>query len=133
MDKESIERVRKSYLRVISAQEFGESFYKHFMQSSPEIAEKLNGTSSIKQRIMVSEGLKLLIDFAETGEPSERFKEIVEKHDRHHLDIRPDLYNHYRHHILSQLAVSDPEFDMALKEVWEQVLDIGIAHIVEAY
>lgn len=133
MDRESIELVRKSYMRVIAQPEFGDAFYDKFIKTNVNIAEKFKETSKIKQRIMVSEGLRLLVDYAASGKCSERLQTLAEKHDSRHLNILPAWYQLYKETLLEALSEYDPDYDDRLKNVWISILDKGIQYFSQQY
>ncbi len=87
----------------------------------------------IKQKAMLAEGLMHVINLADKGEPSERLQQVVKLHDKHHLNIKPEYYTHFRKYLLETIKESDPEYTPDLAKKWEEILDIGIKHFTAHY
>ena len=58
---------------------------------------------------------------------------IAKRHDRHHLNIEPELYELWLEALIDTVRECDPEFDATVEKTWRSVLRYGIDYMVSHY
>ena len=124
----------QSLERCASSKEFIPSFYQRFLATSDEIREKFKHTDFEQQNKMLVRSLKLAAG-ATAGEAQslQELRDRAETHDRHHLDIKPELYDYWRDAIVSTAGEFDPKWNDEVKEAWHSVLGYVINHMIKYY
>jgi hemoglobin-like flavoprotein len=113
---------------------FVEHFYHLLMTSSEEVAAKFSGTDFRRQRRVLIASLYCLMLAAEGHPEGEaHVHRIAEIHDRHHRDIRPELYDQWLVCLLQAVRECDTEFAPAVEHAWRSILSPGIAIMKAAY
>ncbi len=124
----------QSLERCTSSKEFIPAFYRRFLAASDEIREKFKHTDFEKQNKMLVRSLKLAAG-ATAGEANslQELRDRAETHDRHHLDIKPELYDHWRDAIIAAANEFDPKWNDETKDAWHSVLGYVINHMTKYY
>lgn len=124
----------KSLERCTSSNKFIPSFYQRFLAASEEIRDKFKHTDFKRQNKMLVRSLKLAAG-ATAGEAKslQELRDRAETHDRHHLDIRPELYDHWRDAIVITAGEFDPQWSDEVEEAWNSVLGYVINHMIKYY
>lgn len=124
---QSLERCTKS-------EDFIPQFYQRFLSASDEIRDKFKHTDFEQQNKMLIRSLKLAAG-ATAGEQKalEELRDRAETHDRQHLDIKPELYNHWRNAIIATAGEYDTNWDNAVEEAWHSILGYVIKHMTKYY
>ena len=129
--------VYESYDRVegrsIDGHGFFERFYAAFLESSPEIARKFSNTDMQKQQAHLRASLKHVVDYAVSGKPDIRMRQIARSHSRAGNDIPHGLYDFWLDSLISTLAEFDPEFDSHVELSWRSIMAPGIAYMRSHY
>ena len=83
---------------------------------------------------MLLKSLKLVAG-ATLGEAKslQELRDRAETHDRHHLDIKPELYTHWREAIVTTAKEFDPEWGKEVEEAWRSILGYAIKHMIKYY
>ena len=120
--------------RCVSSKKFIASFYQRFLAASDEIREKFKHTDFEQQNKMLVRSLKLAAG-ATAGEANslQELRDRAETHDRHHLDIKPELYDHWRNAIIATASEFDPQWNDEIEEAWRSVLGYVINHMIKYY
>ena len=126
------DRVMQSYGRCCANPAFFDSFYRHFLDSSPEIRAKFANTDMPAQKQLLRQGILNLVMHAR-GMPDTKLRALGESHSRQHLDIRPELYDLWLDALLLTISEHDKECDADVRQAWREVLNKGIAVIKAGY
>ena len=59
--------------------------------------------------------------------------ERAETHDRSHLNIRPELYQHWLKAIMATASEYDPEWNDEIESAWQKILGFVIRHLSSRY
>lgn len=58
---------------------------------------------------------------------------IAKRHDRHHLNIEPELYEFWLEALIDTARECDGEFDAEVEQAWRTVMRYGIDYMVSHY
>ena len=124
----------QSLERCIKSEDFIPQFYKRFLSASDEIRDKFKHTDFEKQNRMLVRSLQLAAG-ATAGEQKalEELRDRAETHDRHHLDIKPALYDFWRDAIETTASEFDKQWNDDIKEAWHSILGYVIKHMIKYY
>ena len=120
--------------RCTQSSSFIPSFYERFISSSPEIREKFKNTSFDRQNLMLLKSLQLSAD-ATAGNPLavHEITERAESHNRHHHDIKPELYELWLENLILTAREYDKEWDDMIEDAWRTILGIVIRRMCRSY
>jgi hemoglobin-like flavoprotein len=109
-------------------------FYENFLASSPRVAEKFAGTDFERQKEALGLSLRMVAMASVGGDAADLYLEyIARRHDRHHLDIEPDLYDLWLESLIDTVRECDPDFDAKVEQAWRSVLRYGIDYMSSRY
>ena len=60
-------------------------------------------------------------------------RERAETHDRHHLDIKPELYEYWFDSVIETARQFDPEWNDDVEQSWSTILGYVIRHMAKFY
>lgn len=123
---DSYERVLKQR---INGKDFFEAFYDKFLAYSEEIREKFAHTDMVVQRGMLKKSFYSLLVFYGSNQADDYIERIARDHDKHHLDIRPGLYDVWLDCLTATLAEYDPLFNHDVELAWRLILAPGITYM----
>ena len=123
---ESFDRVQG---RSLDGQSFFECFYDKFLSSSPDIAAKFSETDMLQQQAHLRASVKHVIDFAISGKPGIRIRQIARSHSKSGKDISHELYDLWLDSLIGALAEFDTEFDTAVELSWRSIMAPGIQYM----
>jgi hemoglobin-like flavoprotein len=128
------ERFIQSLDRCSGNDEFIPSFYNRFLSTSEEIRYKFLHTNFEKQNQMLLRSLRMAAD-ATSGVPESlrEMRERAETHNRHHLNIKPHLYELWLAAVVETASEFDNEWNEANEEAWNSVLGHAIKHMTKYY
>ncbi len=126
------DRVMQSYGRCCASPEFFDSFYRHFLASSPEIREKFANTDMSGQKLLLRQGILNLVMHAR-GMPDTKLRALGATHSRAGFDIRPELYDLWQQSLLLTIGEHDPQCCAETRTAWSEVLNKGISVIKAGY
>ena len=132
----SVEVFRASLKRCLRNPDFLLEFYGLFMDSSDEVREKFKDTDLRRQTEVLANSLWVMAMVAESAQGSPGWAglpQLAEKHDRRHLDIRPELYDRWLDCLLAAARRHDPLFTDAVEGDWRQTLGVGIEYMRQRY
>ena len=124
--------VMQSYGRCCASPDFFDSFYRHFLASSPLIREKFVDTDMSAQKLLLRQGILNLVMHAR-GMPDTKLRALGESHSRGRLDIRPELYDLWLDALLLTVSGHDKQFNESIRSAWREVLNKGISVIKAGY
>ena len=134
MDSDRLEAYVGSLTRCLGVPAFLDRFYEIFLASSPEIAEKFKHTNFARQKVALGQSLYLMVMAAEGGEAAVAYLDrIAERHGKHALDIRPELYEVWLNALIATARELDSEFDDATEAVWREMIRPGIEVMQSRY
>lgn len=125
-------RVMQSYGRCCASTSFFDTFYQHFLASSPAIREKFTQTDMTAQKQLLRAGILNLVLYAR-GMSDTKLRALGKSHSREGFDIRPELYDLWLDSLM--LAVKQHDADASAEDLsaWREVLGKGINLIKSFY
>ena len=131
----SIENIFKHSLHKCESNEgFLASFYEHFLASSPRVAEKFVDTDFKHQIEAMRLSLRMMAIASVESDAADLYLEFIAKrHDRHHLNIEPELYELWLESLIDTVREFDDEFDAEVEQAWRSVLRYGIDYMTSHY
>ena len=108
---------------------FFERFYNRFLASDQRIADAFANTDMARQRKMLEKSFYRLLIFYATNSSDDYMEQIAERHNRHNLNIAPELYDIWLEKLIETVAEYDPEFDQSVELAWRLTLSTGITYM----
>ena len=131
MDTERI--FDQSYERVlmhdVDGRSFFEAFYDAFVAASDEVAEKFRTTDMDRQQAMLKKSFYHLLSFYASNNADYYLDRVAISHNRHHLDIRPGLYDLWLDTLIATVRRFDPECSDEIELTWRLVMTPGIVYM----
>ena len=110
------------------------SFYERFTGSSEDVRSRFEETSFDKQNRMLLRSPSLAA--GATGGDPEALDELTERartHNRHHLDIKPELYDLWLETLISTAQKFDSKWSESIEAAWRSILGFVIHRMVAKY
>jgi hemoglobin-like flavoprotein len=127
-----VETFLASLKRCLATPDFLHRFYDRFTESSEEVRAKFRKTEFPRQARVLADSLYVLAVAAQGSEEGLAWRELdrlAERHDRAHLDIRPELYDVWLECLIATVRDFDPEINPEIEAAWRQTLTVGIEHM----
>lgn len=128
------EAVRRSLERCEAAGDFAETFYRNFLNSSPDIGPHFAETDFGRQREVLRDSVHLLVTEDVAGK---QVRELLERlgavHSRKGRNIPPKLYELWLDSICETVKTLDPAWNDDLERKWRVRLRAGMQIIMAAY
>ena len=125
---------RDSHRRVHEDPSFLDRFYQRFIASSDKVREKFVNTDFKRQVHVLEMTLKMVLMASRGSDAAESYLSyIAERHDRHHLDIEPELYGLWLDALMATVAESDPEYGPAVEAAWRETMGFAIDYMISRY
>ncbi|MND77600.1 hypothetical protein D3C80_692850 [compost metagenome] len=124
-------RVMQSYGRCCANQNFFDTFYQHFLASSPAVRDKFVKTDMTAQKHLLRAGILNLVLYAR-GMSDTKLRALGQSLSREGFDIRPELYDLWVDSLLLAVRQHDPEVDLEDLAAWREVLGKGI-NVIKSY
>ncbi|MCC7436024.1 MAG: globin [Methanoregulaceae archaeon] len=120
--------------RCLEEPRFIPEFYQRFLSASDEVRHKFAMTNFDDQERRLARSLRVL-GAAVTGDPAalRHLAKRAESHDRHHLDIKYELYDLWRESLLQTASEIDPHWNDETDTSWQVVLDHAIHYMTKRY
>ena len=123
-----------SFERCISKPQFIDEFYRHFIASSPEVAEKFSKTDFQRQKKALKASLYHMVGgISRGGAALTVLDDVARRHARTQLDIRPELYDLWLASLVHAASRADDRFDAETARVWQEAMAPGIRYLLDAY
>lgn len=127
-----------SYKRILGGStsrenEFFDSFYESFIDSSPLVAEKFEGVNMAAQKMMLKQSLIHLLNMFATKRIPDGLTEIAGKHSKKRADIPPQLYQAWLECLLATVRKFDPRHNDDVELAWRMICSQGIAFMTFMY
>lgn len=124
--------VMQSFGRCCASATFFDTFYKHFLASSPSIRDRFINTDMAAQKHLLRAGVLNLVLYAR-GMRDTKLRALGESHSRMSLDIKPELYDLWIESFLQAVREHDHEAGDKELTAWREVLSKGINLIKSLY
>ena len=113
---------------------FVPTFYDHFLAQSDVIRDKFADTDFTQQNRMLLRSLKLSSG-AINGEQAalQELTQRAETHNRHHLDIKPELYELWLDALIKTASEFDDQWSEKIETDWRDILGSVIHHMTKRY
>lgn len=134
MNEEELELFNDSLERCSANPDFLDHFYRTFIGSSPEVAEKFKHTDFKRQKILLKTSLYMMM-LAAMGksEADVHLARIAEVHSRKGHDIRPGLYDLWLDCLVQTVEQFDPAFRANTARAWRNMMTPGIEFMKSRY
>jgi hemoglobin-like flavoprotein len=134
MTEEEIGLFNDSLERCTTSADFLDYFYRTFIASSTEVAEKFKHTDFKRQKIMLRTSLYMMM-LAAMGKPEaqEHLQRIARVHGRASHDIRPALYDLWLDCLIQAVERFDPAFNQDTENAWRAMMKPGIDFMKSRY
>ncbi|GGO82029.1 globin [Marinobacterium nitratireducens] len=123
----------RSYERVLShevdGRAFFEGFYDAFLAASDEVAEKFHDTDMDRQQAMLMKSFYHLLSFYASNNADYYLDRVAISHNRHHINIRPALYDLWLDTLILTVRRFDPECCDETELAWRLVMTPGIVYM----
>jgi hemoglobin-like flavoprotein len=98
------------------------------------VAEKFAATDFERQKEAMRLSLRMMSMASVGGDAADLYLEyIARRHDRHHLNIEPELYELWLEALIDTVRECDPEFELSIEKAWRSVMRYGIDYMVSRY
>ncbi len=125
-----------SHKRILSKEiddkPFFEAFYDRFL-SDDEVAKKFVNTDMNTQQSMLKKSFYNLFAFYASGHVDDYMYVIAERHNREHLNIRPEFYDKWLECLIGTISRYDEEFSDDVELAWRLVMTPGITYMKFKY
>lgn len=126
-----------SHKRILSKQvsdkPFFEAFYDRFLCEGDEIKKRFVNTDMAGQQRMLKKSFYNLFAFYASGHVDDYMHLIAERHNRKHLDIRPEFYDRWLECLIETVNKYDEEFTDDVELAWRLVMTPGITYMKFKY
>lgn len=134
---DSIQTFVDSYARVgakdLETGGFFDAFYRHFFDSSPEVAEKFGNTDMAEQRNMLQVSLDHMVYFAIDKEETSEIVRVAGVHAKSRKNIPGYLYELWLDSLLATVSQFDPQYDAQIDAAWRDALGPAISYMQSHY
>ncbi len=126
--------VRLSLQRCEANGDFGETFYEHFLKSSPEVPKHFAATNLERQRKVLRDSVYLMASHDVASEEMRlKLDSLGTTHGRDCRDIHPALYEHWLDSVCATVKALDPEWSVELERKWRVRMRPGMQIVMAAY
>lgn len=137
----SLEEFTESYTRIFGNQikmdehgnPFFSYFYDTFLSSSDDVAEAFKNTDMPNQHRMLKNSLLYSINFMFCSTSFDTIQKIAISHDRHHHNIKPELYDLWMNAMVETVRQFDPEFSDDVELAWRLAFSQAITFMKFMY
>ncbi len=124
--------VMQSYGRCCASDGFFDSFYYHFLPTSPEVRDKFANTNMAGQKLLLRQGILNVVLYAR-GMPGTKLKALGCSHSRKGMNIRPELYTLWFNALAATIREHDKECTAETMQAWREVVNKSVEVIVAEY
>lgn len=134
MTEEEIELFNDSLEHCTAKPDFLDHFYRMFIGSSPEVAQKFEHTDFKRQKMVLRTSLYMMM-LAAMGksEANAYLEHIAEVHSRKGRDIQPGLYDLWLDCLVRTVEEFDPTFNASTERAWRDMMTPGIEIMKSCY
>ena len=110
------------------------AFYDRFLGQSEVVREKFAETDFNQQNRMLLRSLKLSAGAIAGEQPAlQELTQRAESHNRHNLDIQPELYDLWLDAIIKTAREFDEQWNEEIETAWRDILHSVIHHMAKRY
>lgn len=115
-------------------EDFINSFYARFMDSSEDIKDKFKRTDFSRQNTMLFRSIRVSAG-ATSGEPAaiRELNERARTHSRQHLNIKPEYYELWLESLIATASEYDPHWRHRVEQAWRNILGFVIKRMINSY
>jgi hemoglobin-like flavoprotein len=124
MDR-SFDQVIASYHRARQSGQLFDTFYRIFLEKSPDIPPLFARTDFPHQKLMLRESILEMLIFKQTESNRAEIERIAERHRQ--LNVKHAHYELWLDALCESLAKHDPQFTPELERLWREAMGKGIA------
>jgi hemoglobin-like flavoprotein len=128
-----VDSYKRVMAREISQESFFQAFYRIFLSSSPEAAEKFRNTDMNRQQEMLRMSMDHMTYFSLDRQATENLRSIARVHGRTGADIPPELYDVWLEALVETVRLFDPDYDDEVDLAWRVALAPGITYMKQMY
>ncbi len=114
-------------------QPFFESFYSRFIAADNRVAQLFHNSDMARQQTMLEKSFYRLLMFYTTNNADDYIEHIAVRHNRHNLNVSPDLYDLWLDKLLETVSEFDPQYDERIELAWRLVFSTGITYMKHKY
>ena len=134
MTENEIEIFSDSFARCLRNDAFFDIFYNHFIDSSPEVAQKFRHTEFKKQKREVKASLHLAMEaIVRTQKDFSELSEVANLHSSDALDIPPRLYLLWLESLIHAVKECDPQCDEVVEWIWRDAMQRVIDYMLSKH
>ncbi len=124
----------KSLERCLAKEDFFDSFYQRFINSSDDAKAMFANTDMQNQKKMLQNSLYMMIA-APSGleKASTHIEHIAKSHSRAGYGVKPELYDLWLDCLLETAKEYDKEYEPVVESAWKQTLEAGIKLMKSGY
>lgn len=132
---ENVAVAAASYGRCVLSPSYFDEFYGSFLAKSAEFATMFRHTDMNKQKLLLREGISLMLSIAKDpgGFARDRLEHLGDSHSRAKLNIRPELYSLWVSSLLETVRKHDPMYSAAVESSWQESLEVGLTIMKSRY
>ena len=134
MTERDIITFQDSFGRCMASSAFFDIFYDHFLNSSPEVAEKFRNTDFALQKRALRQSLYLIMDaVVRRIADYSALERIALRHSRSQADISAHLYAVWLDSLLFAVKACDPRFNAEIETTWRNAMRPGMDYMISFY
>ena len=130
MDREHQLLFNDSFQTCYADPTFIERFYQHFIARSNEVKAKFSQTDMRVQIRMMKKSLAYMMMVKRNPDS---IRDTAVRHDKHHLNISPQLYTDWLEAMLCAVSECDPLYTERTAQAWRESLRPGIELMIKTY
>ncbi|MCP5214280.1 MAG: hypothetical protein H6995_04640 [Pseudomonadales bacterium] len=114
--------------------DFIDRFYTRFFATADEVKMMFIHTNINLQKVKLLKSLEMIV-LAIEGIPEavHQLNERAISHDRHHLNVKPELYDYWLESLLKTVVECDNEYTKEVELAWREVVGFIVKHMVSKY
>jgi len=131
---EKAKRVHKSYIRA-GGKSFVLAFYEKLIEASEDIRKRFEHIDMEAQADTLAHAIVMSFLFVDKNHhgAARCLNNVRESHNKHNLNIAPELYDTWLECMIETVAICDPQANEELLADWHAVMSVAIEHIREGY
>lgn len=134
LSEATVDAFHASLERCDSNSDFFSNFYRHFIASSPVVADKFSGTNFKTQTRVLKTSFYMAILACDKNTEAQLYLErIAERHNRRGLDIKPELYDLWLDSMIATVREHDPKYSDEIERVWRSFMQPAIDYMKSRY
>lgn len=128
-----VDSYKRVATRKVDEEDFFEAFYRIFLASSREAADKFRNTDMERQREMLRLSMDQMTYFSLDRRATDSLRAIALAHGRKGADVGPELYDAWLEALLEAVRLFDTDYDQEVDLAWRVALAPGITYMKQMY